>query len=122
MLFLDSFSLAPQACLLCFFLFEGFQVAPAELERELLLHPDIVDAAVVGTPDERQGELPRGFVVCREGSQLTEKDVTDFMADRVSFPELAAVSGCWPFSSFRHLAFLVRGCLLACHPSVLFVH
>ena len=63
---------------------QGFQVAPAELERVLLTHPMIVDAAVIGVPDEREGELPRAYVVRREGSQLSEDDVADFMSERVS--------------------------------------
>ncbi|KDR85394.1 hypothetical protein GALMADRAFT_234245 [Galerina marginata CBS 339.88] len=41
----------------------GFQVAPAELEGHLLLHPDVGDACVVGIPDEYSGELPLAFVV-----------------------------------------------------------
>ncbi|KAI0304294.1 amp dependent CoA ligase [Multifurca ochricompacta] len=41
----------------------AFQVAPAELEGHLLQHPDVVDACVVGIPDEFSGELPLAFVV-----------------------------------------------------------
>lgn len=41
----------------------GFQVAPAEIEGHLLQHPDIVDACVVGFPDDYSGEVPLAFVV-----------------------------------------------------------
>ncbi|KAF8973603.1 amp dependent CoA ligase [Flammula alnicola] len=41
----------------------GFQVAPAELEAHLLLHPDVTDACVVGIPDDYSGEVPLAFVV-----------------------------------------------------------
>lgn len=41
----------------------GFQVAPAELEGHLLLHPDVVDACVVGIADEYSGEVPLAYVV-----------------------------------------------------------
>lgn len=41
----------------------GFQVSPAELEGHLLLHPDAVDACVVGVPHDYSGELPLAFVV-----------------------------------------------------------
>ncbi|KAF8315904.1 amp dependent CoA ligase [Clavulina sp. PMI_390] len=41
----------------------GQQVAPAELEGRLLGHPDVLDACVVGVPDERSGELPFAFIV-----------------------------------------------------------
>ncbi|KAJ2773230.1 hypothetical protein IWQ57_001403, partial [Coemansia nantahalensis] len=44
--------------------YNGFQVAPAELEAQLLLHPRVGDCAVVGVFDaERQTELPRAFLV-----------------------------------------------------------
>lgn len=42
---------------------KGLQVAPAELEGHLLIHPQVADAAVIGTPDEYTGELPKAFVV-----------------------------------------------------------
>ncbi|WP_030167967.1 MULTISPECIES: class I adenylate-forming enzyme family protein [Actinomycetes] len=41
----------------------GFQVAPAEVESELLAHPAIADAAVIGIPDEEHGERVVAFVV-----------------------------------------------------------
>lgn len=41
----------------------GFQVAPAELEGHLLLHPDVADSCVVGIPDEYSGEIPLAFIV-----------------------------------------------------------
>ncbi|KAJ7489366.1 acetyl-CoA synthetase-like protein [Mycena latifolia] len=44
---------------------KGLQVPPAELEGHLLTHPSVVDAAVVGVPDEYSGELPMAFVVLK---------------------------------------------------------
>jgi len=44
---------------------KGMQVAPAELEGALLSHPLVYDAAVVGRPDARAGEMPVAFVVTR---------------------------------------------------------
>ncbi|CAK5279834.1 unnamed protein product [Mycena citricolor] len=44
---------------------KGFQVAPAELEGHLLLHSAVVDACVVGIPDDYCGEIPLAFVVLR---------------------------------------------------------
>jgi acyl-CoA synthetase (AMP-forming)/AMP-acid ligase II len=41
--------------------YKGFQVAPAELEAVLLRHPAIADAAVVPSPDEQAGEVPKAF-------------------------------------------------------------
>ena len=68
---------------------KGFQVAPAELEAILLTHPNIADAAVVGTPHERLGEAPKAFVVRKEGG-LAEEEVKQFVAGRVAdFKQLA---------------------------------
>uniref|UniRef100_A0A182R867 Luciferin 4-monooxygenase n=1 Tax=Anopheles funestus TaxID=62324 RepID=A0A182R867_ANOFN len=64
--------------------YKGFQVPPAELEAILLEHPKISDAAVIGVPDERAGELPLAFVVKEYGEQLTEQEVRDFVAGKVS--------------------------------------
>uniref|UniRef100_A0A182NL03 Luciferin 4-monooxygenase n=1 Tax=Anopheles dirus TaxID=7168 RepID=A0A182NL03_9DIPT len=64
--------------------YKGFQVPPAELEAILLEHPKVSDAAVIGVPDERAGELPLAFVVKEHGEQLTEQDVKEFVAGRVS--------------------------------------
>ncbi len=61
---------------------KGFQVAPAELEAVLLTHPKIADAAVIGVPDERQGESPKAFVVKKEAG-LSEREVTEFLASKV---------------------------------------
>ncbi len=42
---------------------QGHQVAPAELEAHLLSHPAVSDTAVIQSPDERSGEVPKAFVV-----------------------------------------------------------
>ncbi|KZT59527.1 acetyl-CoA synthetase-like protein [Calocera cornea HHB12733] len=44
----------------------GFQVAPAELEGHLVVHPYVQDAGVVGIPDDMRGDLPIAFVVLSE--------------------------------------------------------
>lgn len=62
--------------------YKGYQVPPAEIEAVLLTHPDILDAAVIGIPDEKAGELPLAFVVRHKNSNLTEKDVCDFVASK----------------------------------------
>ncbi|RZB39936.1 AMP-binding domain containing protein [Asbolus verrucosus] len=64
--------------------YKAFQVAPAELEAILLSNPKIKDVGVVGVPNEEAGELPLAFVVKNEGVDLTEKEVIDFVAERVS--------------------------------------
>lgn len=47
----------------------GYNVYPREVEEALFLHPDVIDAAVVGIPDAYRGEILVGFVVTREGAR-----------------------------------------------------
>jgi len=56
----------------------GFQVAPAEIEAVLLLHPAVSDCAVFGVPDARRGQLPRAAVTLRPGQSLSETALIDF--------------------------------------------
>ena len=49
----------------------GFNVFPAEVEGALLEHPDVAQAVVVGTADERMGEVLQAFVVARPGAETT---------------------------------------------------
>lgn len=42
---------------------QAHQVAPAELEAHLLAHPAVDDVAVIAVPDDRDGEVPKAFVV-----------------------------------------------------------
>ena len=58
-------------------------MAPGELEEILRSHPDIDDAAVVGVPDDRAGEVPRAFIVPRR-LNISEEDVKNFVAPKVS--------------------------------------
>jgi acyl-CoA synthetase (AMP-forming)/AMP-acid ligase II len=46
----------------------GLKVFPAEVAEVLRLAPEVADAAVVGVPDDRLGEVPVAFVVPREGA------------------------------------------------------
>ena len=65
--------------------YKGFQVAPAELEALLLTHDAVDDVAVVGSPDEEAGEVPKAFVVPRgDGEDLSADEVMDFVAGRVA--------------------------------------
>jgi acyl-CoA synthetase (AMP-forming)/AMP-acid ligase II len=60
---------------------KGFQVAPAELEALLFTHPAVADAAVIGRPDERAGELPVAYVVAR--GTLSVEQLKGWVAERV---------------------------------------
>ena len=63
---------------------DGFNVYPRDIEEALLTHPDVLNCAVVGRPDERHGEAPVAFVELREGSELTEEALREFAKARIS--------------------------------------
>ncbi|XP_015127346.1 4-coumarate--CoA ligase 1 [Diachasma alloeum] len=63
---------------------KGFQVPPAELEGILRTHADIADAAVVGVPDERYGEVPKAFVVLKKDHTTTAENIHNFVKGKVS--------------------------------------
>jgi acyl-CoA synthetase (AMP-forming)/AMP-acid ligase II len=72
--------------------YKGFQVAPAELEAVLLEHPQVADAAVIASPDEEAGEVPKAFVVVAEGADLDIEELQAFVAARVaSYKQLRRV-------------------------------
>jgi acyl-CoA synthetase (AMP-forming)/AMP-acid ligase II len=57
------------------FIVGGFNAYPAEIEQLLLAHPHVAQAAVVGVPDERQGEVGFAFVVPTAGSSPDPAEV-----------------------------------------------
>lgn len=62
--------------------YKGYQVPPAELEAILVAHPAIADAAVIPSPDEEAGEVPKAFVVLKE--PLSEEEIFSYVAERVA--------------------------------------
>jgi long-chain acyl-CoA synthetase len=54
--------------------YKGFSVAPAQLEALLLEHPAVADVAVIAKPSEEAGEVPKAFVVLRQGYEQTSPD------------------------------------------------
>jgi len=56
----------------------GFNVYPAETENTLLAHPALQDAAVVGVPDEKWGEMVKAVVTLKAGQNVTEEELIDF--------------------------------------------
>ena len=58
-------------------------MAPAELENLLLKHDAVADAAVIGIPDERAGELPRAYVVLKANKKATEQDLVNYISGKI---------------------------------------
>ena len=62
----------------------GFKVWPREVEDALVSHPDVVEAAVVGVPDEYRGETVKAFVVLTTGSAVSPEELIRFSRERLA--------------------------------------
>ena len=62
----------------------GFNVYPAEVERLLGQHPAVLQAQVVGIPDERLGELPVAFIRLRPNHAASADGLRVFCSERLS--------------------------------------
>jgi long-chain acyl-CoA synthetase len=62
----------------------GVNIYPAEIEAALVAHPDVVEAAVIGIPQETFGEQPLAFVLAKRTSGLTEADLAAFLEGRLA--------------------------------------
>jgi fatty-acyl-CoA synthase len=62
----------------------GEWISSVELENHLMAHPDVIEAAVVGVPDERWDERPLASVVLRPGATTGIQDLREFITGRVA--------------------------------------
>jgi fatty-acyl-CoA synthase len=61
----------------------GEWISSVELENVLIAHPDVIEAAVVGVPDERWQERPLAVVVAREGAAIDAHELRKYLCDKV---------------------------------------
>jgi acyl-CoA synthetase (AMP-forming)/AMP-acid ligase II len=64
--------------------YKGLQVPPAELEAVLVSHPAVADAAVIPSPDEEAGEVPKAFVVLKPQASVSAEDLMSHVGGRVA--------------------------------------
>jgi fatty-acyl-CoA synthase len=62
----------------------GEWISSVELENEIMAHPAVAEAAVVGLPHRKWGERPLACVVLREGKSATKEDILAFLDGRVA--------------------------------------
>ena len=62
----------------------GYSVFPAEVETEMIAHPDIERVAVVGLPHEMKGERPAAAVVLRAGATVGADDLLAWARERIA--------------------------------------
>jgi long-chain acyl-CoA synthetase len=64
--------------------YKDYSVYPREIEDLLYEHPAVKLCAVVGKPDPTVGEIPKAFIVLKEGAKATQKEITEFVKERVA--------------------------------------
>jgi long-chain acyl-CoA synthetase len=74
--------------------YKGYSVYPREIEDVLYEHPAVKLCGVIGKPDPVAGEIPKAFVVLKEGATATEKEIMDFVNAKVA-----------PYKAIRELEF-----------------
>jgi fatty-acyl-CoA synthase len=62
----------------------GEWISSVELENALMAHPDVIEASVVGLPDERWDERPLACIVFRPGATVTPGELRQWLASRVA--------------------------------------
>jgi len=62
----------------------GANIYPAEVEAVLHAHPSVLDAAVIGAPDDEWGESVKAIVQLRAGAQTTSEDLIKFCGERLA--------------------------------------
>jgi fatty-acyl-CoA synthase len=61
----------------------GEWISSMELENQIMAHPQVSEAAVIGIPDEKWGERPLATVVVLPGAEVTAEELRAFLAERV---------------------------------------
>jgi long-chain acyl-CoA synthetase len=75
--------------------YKGYTIAPAEIEGVLYQHPAVKECAVIGKPDSLAGEVPKAYVVLKDGCASSEAELIDFCRQRVA-----------PYKRVREIGFI----------------
>ncbi len=62
----------------------GFNIFPREVDEVLYAHPKVLEAAVVGVPDEYRGETVRAYIVVKPGEHVTAEELDAFCKERLA--------------------------------------
>lgn len=78
---------------------KGYSVFPKEVEELLMKHPDIIEAAVAGLPDEECGEIIKAWVAIKEDCDLSPQTIKEWAAENMThykIPHNVAIIGDFP--------------------------
>lgn len=64
--------------------YKGYTVFPAEVENVLYKHPSVKECCVIGKPDSFAGEIPKAFIVLKEGQKPTPEEIVEFCQNQIA--------------------------------------
>jgi long-chain acyl-CoA synthetase len=62
----------------------GENIYPREIEEALARHPKVKEVAVIGVEDEVRGEVPKAFVIARDGEKVEEKELRSYCRENLA--------------------------------------
>ncbi len=62
----------------------GENISSVEIENVIFRHPDVQEVAVVSSPDPKWGEVPKAFIVAKEGTNPTAEDIINFCKENLA--------------------------------------
>ena len=62
----------------------GENISSQEVEKVIMEHPGVLEVCVVGVPDQHWGEVPKAFVVPRDGGSVSAEEIIEFTRDRIA--------------------------------------
>jgi long-chain acyl-CoA synthetase len=66
----------------------GFNVFPRYVEEAIHKHPAVREVTVIGIPDDYHGEVPKAFVVLKEGENLPQEKLLEFLKEELGKHEM----------------------------------
>lgn len=66
----------------------GYNVYPRNVEEAIYKHPSVEEVIVAGLPDEQRGEIVKAWIKLRDGRELTQGDLKEFLLDKISPMEI----------------------------------
>jgi long-chain acyl-CoA synthetase len=74
----------------------GYSIFPQEVEEELLLHPEVTEAAVLGIPDPVKGQIPVAAVVLQEERKISEQQLLVWAEENIAAYKRPRMIKCLP--------------------------
>ena len=66
----------------------GWTLSALEIEQALLAHPEVREAAVIGVPDERRGQVPQAWIVARRRDDALASELQEHVRARLGPPRV----------------------------------